>query len=791
MKKDSSIITVEDLKKLWSIIKKNWWIPLIFSFFASILAYLYVHKQTEIFSASTQLLLKSNDQYIPSSVINETYNSYYGSAQTYIDNSNEMRVIKSFNLIEKTIDRLDFDVSYYIVGRLKTQEQFKGMPFKVTYSALNNELFEQQMKFKILNLNEFEITYKKGQTESKIKGVFDKELIGNDIKAVVYKTGTINPQTISELTKVEYLIQIHYRPNLIAYYQSALNVENPEYTNILQLSVSDVIPERAITFLDTLSQVYIENTLLSRIEINEKTLYYIEKQMDEVTGVLNEIEDTMQAYKEDKAILDLSREGEEYFRKLSDYDAKKTDFKLQIGALDDLEKYIIEDRDPQFLPPSVYITSGDGFLIKSTSELYNLQISRNDALTGVTPESFAIQELDKKIEALKKTLLTYIANARKATLERIENVNKEIAGYIGKIQTLPLKQRGLINIQRRLSVNENMYIFLLQKRANTIIAKAGIIPETKVIETARNVGLISPNKNKIYYSFVGFALLFSLLLIVIRVIFYQRVESFEELKAATHLPIMGEVPFVKNIHDLILVVDSEPKSAIAESFRSIRTNLQYMSIESGSKVVVTTSNNSGEGKTFCTLNLACILAKASKRVLILELDLHKPRVQKGLELEADRGISTIVIGKDSIEECIKKTQIENLEVILSGPLPPNPSEMILSKQLAEIIEYGRKNYDYVFVDTPPVGLISDALMLMKYADITLFVINTKFAYKAAINNAHEIVEFNKIRNFGFLLNGVKRRKSRYYYNRYGYGYGYGSGYGGYGYGGYGGYGGTN
>jgi capsular exopolysaccharide synthesis family protein len=189
-----------------------------------------------------------------------------------------------------------------------------------------------------------------------------------------------------------------------------------------------------------------------------------------------------------------------------------------------------------------------------------------------------------------------------------------------------------------------------------------------------------------------------------------------------------------------------------------------------------------------SINLSSILAKAGKKVLLLELDLHKPRVQKALEMDPDVGISTIIIGQSEITNSIKSTSIENLSVLLSGPMPPNPSEMILSDQLKEIINYGKANYDYVVIDTPPAGLISDSIYLMQYTDVSLFVLNTKFVNKRIVSGINELIEKNNIQHFSYILNGVRRKKSRYYYNKYGYGYGYGYsyGYGTYGYGSYGG-----
>jgi capsular exopolysaccharide synthesis family protein len=215
-----------------------------------------------------------------------------------------------------------------------------------------------------------------------------------------------------------------------------------------------------------------------------------------------------------------------------------------------------------------------------------------------------------------------------------------------------------------------------------------------------------------------------------------------------------------------------------------------MTTPGASQVIVLTSNSPGEGKTFCSLNLSAAIAKTGKKVILLELDLHKPRVQKGFNLPAEKGISTVAIGKDRIEDVIIKTQIENLDTILSGPLPPNPSELVTSKAMDDILQYCKDNYEYVVIDTPPIGLISDAFVLMRIATVLIFVLNTRFAFRGALENAQEVSVLNPDVHFGFILNGVKRKKSKYYYNRYAYGYkGYGGGYGGYG-GGYGGYGGN-
>lgn len=784
-KKTVSIIELEDIKSIGRIISKNWYIILGCVAVLFIIAYLYSYKQMNIYAAQTQILLnKKSGEVNEQNIISENYGSNYWWNASSVDNTTEMRIIQSFDLIKTALQKMKLDVSYFIKGRIKTTEVYEGMPFTVDVVKINPRFYEQYIGFKVLSPEKYQLIMSKNDEKITKEGFFNKEFVDSDIKLFI-KNNTITEEGLSTYQSIDYNFQVHDMANLVYNFQRALSVENPESTNILQLKLEDPIPERAVSFLDTLMGVYIENSLETRLEVNANTLKYIEKQMNEVVGVLNEIEDTMQAYKESKEILDLDKEQQDYFNKMSEYDDERSKLDLKISTLNSLENYIIEGKDPQFLPPAVYIGSdgGDPFLEKSAAELYSMQIQLNERLNGSTVDNFSIKELQQQIEKLKNNLLIYITNSRKAFKESISNIDRQISLYVSDIKTIPKKQRELISIQRNFDVNQKMYVFLLEKRSNTIISRAGILPENKVIETGRSIGIVRPDKKKIFLSFIGIGLVIAVLIIFIRTSFYSKIESVEELKNYTTMPVMGEILFSPSVAGWTIAVEKESKSPITESFRTIRTNLQYMAAGENSKVIVITSNNPGEGKTFTSLNIAAILAKAGKRVLILELDLHKPKVQKALNMEADKGISTVIIGKTTIEESIKPTGIDNLYVMLSGPTPPNPSEMILSQRMHDIINFGKEQYDYVVIDTPPVGLISDALVLMKHADISLFVLNTKYASKDAVSNAHDIVAMNHLKHFGFILNGVKRKRSRYYYNRYayGYGYGYGSGYG-YGYG---------
>lgn len=792
-KKNESLVGADDLKIIWRVISRNWYIPLIFAGLSFLIGYFYTYKLTNIYQISSQIMLNTNEQYYSQSLINETY---AGADKTvlgrYVDNTNESKIIQSYDLLSEVIEKIKsrIQVSYFIVGKVRTTEYFNGMPFLVKVNSVNSDLYEQKFKFKIKNPTDFVITVNINGTEKEIEGKFDKELINENFNILISKQSNFTNSNISGFSSSQFEFQIHSIDGLISLYQDGLTIENPQYTNILQISCNDIIPDRAKLFLDTLASVYINQKLESKYELNERTLSFIDKQMSEVSFILNNVEDTMQHFKTNKVVLDINKEEESEFEKLSFYETQKSQLKLQLEALNDLEKYIVDDKDPQFLPPSVFVIKEDPYLVKTSTELYQKQIELNEKLSIATDKNQSTIQLKDNIKKIKQDLLIYINNSRKAYSKIVENVNSQIASNLGSLKSLPGKQRELLGIQRKVDVNQNLYVFLLQRRASTYIARASIIPDSKVIESPRVVGITWPDKNKINNMFLLIGFVIGAILVLIRVLFFTTIQTLEELKEASHSPILGELPFIKNLKPTGIIIDEDPKSRAAESFRTLRTNLQYLNTSKDSKVILISSNSPGEGKTFVSINLSSILAKAGKKVLLLELDLHKPRVQKALEMDPDVGISTIVIGQSDIKNSIKTTTIENLTVLLSGPMPPNPSEMILSDQLKDIIQYGKANYDYVVIDTPPAGLISDSIYLMQYADVSLFVLNTKFVNKRIVGAINELIEKNKIEHFSFILNGVRRKKSRYYYNKYGYGYGYGYGYtygyGSYGYGSYGG-----
>ena len=781
-----SIIDAKDLRYFIRIVSKNWYLVVIALLLSAVLSYLYSYKLPDIHGASTQILLKDQDVYDYQS---QVYKSL-GYVQSYSDIVNQKRVLTSYDLIDATLSKLDFDISYFIVGRFKTTQVYGTLPFVVQMDVLDPKLYDRPFDLQVLDSTKYEISFdRNGRLEKRVfrfnEDVRDPE---NQFFLKVQRMPLVSDRELQRASGTDYQFVRHERSGLVKKYKSRIDVSNQDYTTILDVTVEDEVGVRAKMFLDTLSKEYIRYSLQSEFDINRNTIDYIDKQLAEVSVILERHEDELQSYKENKDILNLTREEGLYFTELVKYDQMRREQELEIQSLDALEDYVRGNGKENLLPPAIFIAD-DQFLRQTVGQLYTMQMERNEALFTAKLENAVVQRLDSVIQLNKANLLTYIKNARKAIQGRVGDLQQQVHDYEGLIRKLPKSHRDILNIERRLQVNEKMYLFLLEKRASTVIARAGIIPKTKVIESARGRGVVRPDKMKIFYTFMLGGGLLSMLVVFIRVMFYDRIENADQLKELTNLPVFGEIINSEKAEENYVVVDSDPKAAITESFRTVRTNLEYVAVEGGrGKVVLVTSYRPNEGKTFCSVNLTAILSKADKKVLLLELDLHKPKVATGLGLSSAVGLSSVLIGKAHWREAVMPPQFENFHVILSGPTPPNASELVLSKYLQQLFEEASKEYDYVIVDTPPVGLITDALLMMRYVDATLFVVNTRFASKDHVNNALEVLHTNGAKNLGFILNGVRIKKSKYYYNtNYGYGYryayGYGSGYGyGYGYG---------
>lgn len=772
-----SIISIEDLTLVWRLFSKNWYLFIVLPALAAGIAFFYTHRLTDIYAAKTQILLKSED------VLDYSRNlSFYS---TYESNQSQLRVLKSSDLIEDALGKLNLEVSYFIIGRIKVTEVYGSMPFVVVSDNFTENSIGKEFRLNIIDTSFFQLSFDINGSNFSKKYQYGDLILDNGLYITINKNLSLNDQSFIFLREINYMFKIQSRSDLVGKYKGTLEVKNLERTSVIEVSVEDELPQRAIAFLDSLSKVYIDYTLRNKIDVNVNTLNFINKQMEDITLIINDIETEIENYKETKSILNLTREEESFYRQLTDQESIKLLSERKLESLEELKNYLLNNTDEKFLPPSFFILLNDNFLKSSVTSLYELQMQRSGSLLRSTEKMLSIHETDQKMEQLRKNILIYMVNTKKFIENEQQRAIEQIAEYEDKIKNIPKTQRQLMNIERKLQINEKLYVFLLEKRAETIIARASIIAETKVIERARSMGIVRPDKNKIFLSLLSYGAGIALIISILRMLFYDRIETLKELTSSTKIPVLGGIPYSKEGDSHYVVVDSDPKAAITEAFRGIRTSLQYLSADKTSKVLLVTSLHSSEGKTFCASNLSTILARANKKTLLIDFDLHKPKVHKSLNIDASKGVSTYAISKTEYEESIIHTNIENLDVIIAGPIPPNASELVLSERIEQLLNKAKNDYQFIVLDTPPLGLISDAIVLMKFTDISIFVLHTKAATKQGLRFIEDVVLKSSPKSSALILNGIKTKRWRYYYGGYGYGYGYGYLYGykyGYGYG---------
>lgn len=766
--KNTTIIDERDIKGIIKLLRINWYVFLIFIMIGAIVANFIIHKSTTVYLVSTTLLLKNSEDYNLKDAILQGL----GATPQYDDVENDIRIIKSTPIIEKTLSKLNFNISYFIEGRIKTTEVYRGTPFSVTAAIYNPAFHSVKFFVQIIDKNTFKLSYELENEKYNRQHRFGEKINSSDYSLLIEKAQ--EELFSSEVREINYYFIVNDAGALVGKYASSLSVKQYDYpAAYIDINVTDDIAERGRDFLDSLSNVYLESSIDKSNQVNNKTLTFIDDLLKEVVDKLNNIEGNLEEFKKQNLTLELSSEQYSYFSRILNLEQEKAQLEIQAKSLSFWYDYVIQNKDVTNIPPNLFQGSDVSALY---SEYADLNKERTLLEQNASVDNFKLKEKNQQLDRIRTNITNFLSLSRKSSQEKINLLSVQIKEYEEYFRGLPKTERELVNIQRQLGVNEKIYIFLLEKKAENIISKAGIIPEKSVLEPARSRGIVSPDKKKTNMTYVGIGIALALLIVVIRKMFFETIDSKEDLKQYSTLPIFGIIGKSKEAKENYLVIEAKPKSPITEAFRALRANFEYLAPGLDKKVILITSCMANEGKTFCATNLAAIIAKADKKVLLIGLDLHKPKLHEALKLPNDIGITSVLIGKTTLDKAIKNTAIDTLDVLLTGATPPNASELVFSQRLNAMINELKEKYDFIIIDTPPIGILSDALILMKVSDINLFVIRAGTARKQFIDLAHQVKETNNPKNLGFVLNGASGRTT------YGYAYGYGYGYGNYGYG---------
>ncbi|OFX17052.1 MAG: hypothetical protein A2033_15735 [Bacteroidetes bacterium GWA2_31_9] len=767
-----------DVKKLLFKILSNWYYFAIMVFITLSISY-FINRYTDPrYNLSSSILVKDKDNAISGGVESmvEEMGLFRRSRRKSVEN--EIGILQSYEIINRTINELlDFHISYYSIGRINTPEKYKSSPFKVILDEDYNQYTGAKIFLTLKNENEF-IIESEDASLKQTKLNFNETFIHENFKFKIEK----NDIFFSDYTNLpkKYYFIINNLNSLTNSYRAKLNVEmNDKKGTILFLSTTGLNIYKESDFLNKLSEIYIRYGLEEKNQITQNTIRFIDEQLSEITDSLKIAERNLLAFKVDNKVVDIDREGKMIFDQLVEIQTDKTGLNIKSNYYHYLLKYI-EDKNnfKDVIAPSV-MGINDQLLTTLINSLSQYNFEKETLLYSAKENTPSVNLINLKIQNTKDALIENLKNLISTTKMSIDDVDKRLAKIDIEINKLPVTQRELINVQRKFDLSDNIYTYLLQKRAEAGIAQASLIPDNKVVDIARpeNAIQISPKKSLNYMIALVIGLLIPLIIIILLDFLNNKIIEVKDVEDKTNVPISGTIGH--NNKDTDLVVLEKPKSSISESFRSLRTNLQYLLRNKDSYVIAITSSVSGEGKTFCAINLGSIIAFSNKKTLLVGLDLRKPKLHKDLNISNEVGMSNFLIGKATLDEIILETPIPNLYVIPSGPVPPNPAELIEGDSFDDFIKQVKARFDYIIIDTPPVALVTDAILLTKHTDANIFVIRQNFSNKSTIKLVNDLYINKNINNLSILINDVKIPGYYGFYGKYSYTYG---GYYSYGYG---------
>jgi tyrosine-protein kinase Etk/Wzc len=678
---------------------------------------------------------------------------------------NEIEILKSKPLMHRVIDSLHLQFTYYAKGKIKTVNVYNQRPFRVNVVQLLDSSGTFSLKVKILNEQEFRIngdkqTYHFGQTFKNSKGSF------NLTRNPYYPAG-------GELSVVWLPASSAAR-----LYTGALQITpKTPGTGILNISMLTDNSQMGSDIVNKLMEEYAIFTIEQKKESSDKILSFIDERLTVTGHELDSVQRVLLDFKERNNLIDAEKQSGNYFGNISEADKFINNQILEQNKAE-LVNYYLQDKRNEFNKVPSTLSLQDLTFTQLVGEYNKAQIERQQLLAANVPENNpAVQEANGQIEKLRVNILENIKNIKASISSTVNETRRKSLENQSQLQRMPGKVKEQLEIEQHAEALQNLYKYLQEKREETAITRASTISNSSIIDKSFPTGTpVKPNRKAIQILAVLLGLGLPALLIFIGEVLNDKVSTRFDVEKLTAAPILGEIGH--SYANSVLVVNKTTRSMVAEQFRIIRSNLQYILHKSEKATILVTSSFSGEGKSYVTTNMGAVLALAGKKTVILEFDIRKPKLLTGLDIQKGPGISNFLVGKANLPDLIKPVpDHENLFILGCGPIPPNPAELLLDPKMEELFAWMKANFDVVLVDTAPIGMVSDAMTLSKFADSTMYLVRQGHTFKKQIALIDEFYVGNKLPKISIVINDVKIKPGYGYYGygRYGYGYGYGYG----------------
>ena len=741
---------------------RNWYWFLLSVVVLLVAAYIYLQYQTPFYKSQASLLIKDEKKGLDQSSSLKELEAF--SSKKVVEN--EIEILKSYTLMNQVVKQLDLGVSYYHDTRYGKRELYDQSPIRLIIEQPQTALYEDFLRVRFPNSQTVQLNEQTYPLNSSVQTPYGR--------LRVFARKPVTGQTEPLLVKVS------GEPQVTEGLVKAVKAEPiSKASTVIMLSLESAVPDKGETILNHLIDAYNQAAVLDKNRTAANMLNFIEERLKLISGELATVEKGVETYKSTQGITDLSGQAAGVLATVQANDAQLNQVDIQLNSLRELEAYLSRQPGNRGGTPATLGLS-DPTLLGLIQTVNGLEAQREQLIRTTSEQHPSVLSLDTQIHTAKAsigenvaTMRSMLGTARKqyvATNSRMEGI----------IRTIPAKERTLLDITRQQAIKNNLYTYLLQKREETALSFASTISDSRTIDAARSNGLpTKPNKQTAYLLFMMVGLLIPVGIIATRDALNNRIVRRADVEESTQVPILGEV--VKKRQPESLVVVARSQSIIAEQIRTLRTNLNFLrESREGSQVLLFTSSISGEGKSFVSLNLGASLSLVGKRTVILEMDLRKPRLRHALDFPVTLntvGLSNYLIGEATVDEIVQPIpNYEHYHIITSGPLPPNPSELLSGHRLEQLIGELRTKFDYVVIDAPPVGLVTDAQLIAPFADATLFMVRhdvTPKNYLKMIDTLYQEKRFNKL---NIVLNAVGDGESQYYsygYKGNGYNYGYG------------------
>jgi capsular exopolysaccharide synthesis family protein len=794
--------------KKWIYLFLGKWYWFVGFIFIGLLASYFVNRYTiPVYKINSTVLIKSESK----GQLPEEMAMMSGFSTPEMQNfENQVILLKTESQILRTLDQLDFNVSYFTRnnlnvqeynsenifdvisvflfsrGRSGVQEFYSEKPFRVIIDPTQSQPIDVEFHIEKDDEGTYRIVAKgedviihnffKNEDVGEVhefklneKFEFGKVVAGNNYG---FSMERLSPDLVEQIEGNDFFFIIRDNKRMVEDFEDIQVSYASKGASIAYMSTTGTCIQKSKAFLNKLMEVWIQNGLDQKNLIANNTISFIDQQLYGLGDTLGRMGAKLQRFRTSNNVVMPTVQVEAAYMRLQEIEAESLKLQMQASYLNRLKGYLNKREDYNNLISPASVGLNQSVLGEYITQLATVRSALFQYKGKEKLNNPYLEKLERQEGTLLATLYENI-NSQQEYIKHQQSVLDKQKVQISREQNLlPGKEQQFMNIKRNFDLTNNLYTMLLEKRVEAQIQKASNLPDNVIIESAHFEEVIAPKTSRTYQLGMIFGIIIPALFIFLKEFFNNKIQSKEDVEEVTSLPVIGNIAFSKK--EGFILTQKYPRAPITEAFRALRTRLDYLKNGSEKQTFLITSSTAGEGKSFCALNTAGIFALAGRKTIVLGFDLRKPQLGKYLNVSEETGITTYLIGKSSLDEVIHSTEYKNLDCIVSGPTPPNPAELVDSKETRTLFEELEKRYDCIVIDTSPIGIVTDALLLTPYASTNIFVIRHQFTHKQFFEQNMKMLSEANINNVGLIINGIKTHKYGYAYN-YGYGYGYGYG----------------